>query len=141
MPPVLTPGKFVELLELARRIHVSDPVLDYIQSLVAASRSDTRLKAGLSPRAALSMLQTARTHALVRQQNFCLPDNVQSVFPALAGHRLQTAGIAEVSGDRIAAELLESTPVPCWPNSPSSQGCAPGCLTPGSNGASVRLCH
>jgi len=112
MPPVLTPGKFVELIELARRIHVSDPVLDYIQSLVAASRSDTRLKAGLSPRAALSMLQTARAHALVRQQDFCLPDNVQAVFPALAGHRLQTAGIAEVSGDRIAAEILESTPVP-----------------------------
>ncbi|HLR87053.1 MAG TPA: MoxR family ATPase [Wenzhouxiangella sp.] len=112
MQSVLTPGKFVELIELARRIHVSDPVLDYIQALVAASRSDTRLKAGLSPRAALSMLQTARAHALVKQQDFCLPDNVQAVFPALAGHRLQAAGIAEVSGERIAAEILESTPVP-----------------------------
>src|SRR5690625_3383138 len=112
MQSVLTPGKFVELIELARRIHVSDPVLDYIQALVAASKSDTRLKAGPSPRAALSMLQTARAHALVKQQDFCLPDNVQAVFPALAGHRLQAAGIAEVSGERIAAEILESTPVP-----------------------------
>lgn len=112
MQSVLTPGKFVELVELARRIHVSDPVLDYIQALVAASRSDPRLKAGLSPRAALSMLQTARAHALVKQQDFCLPDNVQAVFPALAGHRLQTTGTAEISGDRIAAEILESTPVP-----------------------------
>jgi MoxR-like ATPase len=112
MEPVLTPERVLELIESARSLHVSDPVLDYIQALVAATRQHAAARAGLSPRAALALIQTARAHALVLQQDFCLPDNVRAVFPALAGHRLQPVAEATLDGDQIALEILESTPVP-----------------------------
>ncbi len=112
MKPALNPQRVVELIELAAGVHVSEPVLDYIQALVAATRSHAAVKAGLSPRAALALIQAARAHALVMQQDFCLPDNVRTVFPALAGHRLQPAAEASMDGDAVAAEILESTPVP-----------------------------
>ena len=110
--PVLDPGRVVQLIELAGAVHVSEPVLDYIQALVAATRSHPAVKAGLSPRAALALIQTARAHALVMQQDFCLPDNVRAIFPALAAHRLQPVAESNMSGDAVAAEILESTPVP-----------------------------
>ncbi|WP_376690014.1 AAA family ATPase [Wenzhouxiangella sp. EGI_FJ10409] len=112
MQSVLSPQRVIELIEQASRLHVSEPVLDYIQALVAATRSHPAVKAGLSPRAALALIQTARAHALVMQQDFCLPDNVRIVFPALAAHRLQPAAESSMDGDAVAAEILESTPVP-----------------------------
>ena len=112
MKPALDPQRVVELIEQAANVHVSEPVLDYIQALVAATRSHAAVKAGLSPRAALALIQTSRAHALVMQQDFCLPDNVRTVFPALAGHRLQPAAESSMDGDAVAGEILESTPVP-----------------------------
>jgi MoxR-like ATPase len=110
--PVLNPEQVMQLIELAATLHVSEPVLDYIQALVAATRSHPEIKAGLSPRAALALVHVARAHALVMQQDFCLPDNVQAIFPALAGHRLQPIAEASASGDEVARAILESTPVP-----------------------------
>lgn len=112
MTPALDPERVMALIELAARLHVSEPVLDYIQALVAATRSHPAVRAGLSPRAALALIQTSRAHALVMQQDFCLPDNVRTIFPALAGHRLQPAAESTMDGDAVAAEILESTPVP-----------------------------
>jgi MoxR-like ATPase len=112
MEPVLAPDRVLELIDIASGIHVSEPVLDYIQALVAATRSHPAVQAGLSPRAALALIQTARSHALVMQQDFCLPDNVKAVFPALAAHRLQPVAETSMDGDAVAAEILESTPVP-----------------------------
>lgn len=112
MRSILDPTRVRALIDKATRLHVSEPVLDYIQALVAATRSHPGVRAGLSPRAALALIQTARAHALVMQQDFCLPDNVRSVFPALAGHRLQPNAESAQTGDEIAAEILESTPVP-----------------------------
>ncbi len=112
MEPSLDPGRVMELIGLAGELHVSEPVLDYIQALVAATRSHPAVKAGLSPRAALALIQTARAHALVMQQDFCLPDNVRTIFPALAGHRLQPVAESGMDGDAVAAEILETTPVP-----------------------------
>ncbi len=112
MEPSLDPDRVMELIGLAGELHVSEPVLDYIQALVAATRSHPAVKAGLSPRAALALIQTARAHALVMQQDFCLPDNVRTIFPALAGHRLQPVAESGMDGDAVAAEILETTPVP-----------------------------
>lgn len=112
MEPALDPARVAELTDLAAALHVSEPVLDYIQALVAATRSHPAVKSGLSPRAALALIQTARAHALVMQQDFCLPDNVRTIFPALAGHRLQPVAESGMDGDAVAAEILESTPVP-----------------------------
>ncbi|NBB93091.1 MAG: AAA domain-containing protein [Gammaproteobacteria bacterium] len=112
MDPVLDPERVIELIGTATALHLSEPVLDYIQALVAATRGHPAVRAGLSPRAALALTQTARAHALVMQQDFCLPDNVRTVFPALAGHRLQPVTESAQSGADIANEILEATPVP-----------------------------
>ncbi|MGB0514400.1 MAG: AAA family ATPase, partial [Wenzhouxiangellaceae bacterium] len=89
LAPSLSDSDLLKLIKRADRVHVSDAVLDYIQDLVQATRDEPALKAGLSPRAMLALLRTARAHALVRNQDFVLPDNVKRIFPALASHRVQ----------------------------------------------------
>ncbi len=112
LAPVLSPARVLELLTEAQTIHVSDPVLDYIQALVQATRTHAKLRAGLSPRAALALIRTARAHARVKGQDFCLPENVKRVFPYLATHRLQTLPESGVDSEAIVAEIMAATAVP-----------------------------
>src|SRR6056297_374902 len=112
MPSLLDPNALLSLIRRTSELHVSDPVLDYIQALVAATREHAAVRAGLSPRAALALIQTARAWAFVRGQSFLTPDAVKAVFPALAAHRLQTISESGMDSDTVVQEILATTPVP-----------------------------
>lgn len=112
LEPVLDPARVRALIEAAAALHVAEPVIDYIQALISATRTHVGLRAGLSTRAALALIRTARAHALVRGQDFCLPENVKRIFPALASHRLQPMPESGLSADQIVADIIETTAVP-----------------------------
>jgi len=109
---VLDPTRVIKLLNKAQALHVADPVLDYIQALIQATRTHASLRAGLSPRAALALIRTARAHALVRGQSFCLPENVKQIFPFLATHRLQTLPESGTDSETVVEEIVATTAVP-----------------------------
>jgi len=90
----------------AAKLHVAEPIVDYIHALLTESRRGT---SGLSPRAGLSLVRLCKAYAFLQGQNHVTPDDVQHVFPALAGHRL-TGQVK--SGKLAAAALLESVTAP-----------------------------
>jgi MoxR-like ATPase len=100
----------------AAQVHVAPALLDYVQALLAASRGhlagsngDAGGRRGLSPRAGLMLLAAARAHALIAGRPMVVPEDVQAVFPAVAGHRL--AGGAR-SGAVHANALLRAVALP-----------------------------
>ncbi len=112
MKPSLNPAIVVALVEQAARLHVSEPVLDYIQALIAATRSHSAIRVGLSPRAGLALIGTARAHAFLNRLDFCSPESVKTVFPALAAHRLQVQPESGLDSREIIDEILGSTAIP-----------------------------
>ncbi len=108
--PALEPARLLQLQGEVRRVHVSEALLDYVQALVEQTRVSPRCQFGLSPRAALSLLQAARAWALLEGRSMVLPEDVQRVLPSVAGHRLIPA--AETPARELVNELLEGVPVP-----------------------------
>lgn len=104
-----------ELIALQKKvyaIHASDAVIDYIQRLVAFSRYDTKLGFGLSPRATLSLMQSAKAYALVKGRDHVIPEDVQTVLEPVAGHRLQSSiDITGHQGISVVQQMLESVDV------------------------------
>jgi MoxR-like ATPase len=93
-------------------VHVSDALLDYLQALIAASRSDARFIAGLSPRAGLGLLRVAQAWAYLDGRDFVQPEDVQAVLPALTPHRLfPSVGLTQPDAD-WAARILLQVPIP-----------------------------
>jgi MoxR-like ATPase len=88
---------------------VSETLIDYVQRLLAASRSHNAIATGLSPRAGLALLQASRAMALLRGRDFCLPEDVQAVFNAISAHRLVLNSNASASASQVATDVLEST--------------------------------
>ncbi len=110
-PAVLDAAALLAAQRAARAIYVGATLLDYVQALVAQSRTLWRL--GLSPRAAQGLVRAAQGYALLAGERAVLPEHVQAVLPAVAGHRLERRGSSEAAdGERLAAELLRSVPVP-----------------------------
>jgi len=94
-------------------IHASDTLLDYLQSLITFTRTDTAYQIGLSPRAGLALLAVARAWALMAGRRHVLPEDIQAVLPAVAGHRLQLRDDqATDSGLDPVRHLMESVPLP-----------------------------
>lgn len=105
----------------AAAIHVAPALLDYVQALLAASRGhaagatgaegarrESASRRGLSPRAGLMLLAAARAHALIEGRPMVVPEDLQAVFAAVAGHRL--AGGAR-AGAALAQALLRTVPL------------------------------
>jgi MoxR-like ATPase len=86
-------------------VHASDNVLDYLQRIVAFTRESPEFAVGLSPRGALALLDSAKTWAVMHNRGHLVPEDLQVVLPAVAGHRLLPSG--DYAGDSKAlVELL-----------------------------------
>jgi len=113
--PRMSPQELVEAQQSLRQIRTAPPLLDYVQNLLTQSRRTALFAEGLSPRAGLALLQAARAWAMLDGRNHVLPDDVQAVLTAVAGHRLRPAK-GSATGHRaraeLVAELVKSVAVP-----------------------------
>lgn len=100
----LAPEILTRLQKNASKVHMSDPLVDYIQELVRQTRESPDIDIGLSPRGALALVAAAKAHAYVEHHSGVYPDDIQAVFTAVAGHRLKPAGNTSY---RTAAELCQ----------------------------------
>ena len=108
------PAEVVAMQQEAAEIEVSKSVARYIVTLVAATRKDSRLKLGVSPRGSLGLRAACRARAWLRGRNHVLPDDVKSLAVPVLAHRLVLETKARYQGltrEGVIEELLERTPV------------------------------
>ncbi|HTX06740.1 MAG TPA: MoxR family ATPase [Steroidobacteraceae bacterium] len=114
----LGPEAVVRAQALVRATHVSEPLLDYAQNLIARTRDRSDLKLGLSPRAGQGLIRGAQAWARLAGRSAVLPEDVQAVLPAVVAHRLERrdTGPRDSSGSAaatdVAGELIRTVPVP-----------------------------
>lgn len=107
LPAVVNPAQLRQWSREVEQLHVDAKVFDYLQALIQATRDDERV--GLSPRAGIALVRLSRAWAWLERRDHVLPDDVQAVFPALAGHRL-TGQVA--SGREAALRVLDRVACP-----------------------------
>ena len=98
LDPVATRAEVSALQALVHQVYVEDSLLEYILSIVAATRTETEFRAGTSVRGGLALRTAAQARALVSGRDFVLPDDVAELVPAVLAHRL---ALARQSGDAL----------------------------------------
>jgi MoxR-like ATPase len=112
LPTVMTPEELVAAQKVVQAVHASDALLDYLQAVIAATRSGRWFVDGLSPRAGIALLRAAKARALINQRDYVAPDDVQSVLPQTVAHRLvPVAGAGRGSVEQVRA-MIDAVPVP-----------------------------
>jgi len=100
-----------QIHQQAQCVMVSDLLLDYVQRLTDFTRSQAEFAYGLSPRGALALVSSARTWALMEGRNHAVPEDVQAVLPAVAGHRLRSVGEFGGDGRALVDHLLRQVDI------------------------------
>lgn len=106
--PVASAAHVVRMQDMVDSIHTSFAVLRYVRALLDYTRQHERFVHGLSPRAGQALVRAARAWAFMDNRDYVLPEDVQAVFPSLAGHRLQSK---EGTGQDMSA-VLDAVPIP-----------------------------
>ncbi len=107
MDKLMTPMDLQQLQVLVLQVHASDPLLDYVQDLIAATRSGQWFLQGLSPRAGIAVVRAAKAQALLCGRNYVAPDDVQAILPQTIAHRLIPVGDAGRGAiEQVRAMLL-----------------------------------
>jgi MoxR-like ATPase len=112
LQPVIPPDVWTQWQSRVDQIHVADSLLEYLQTLITATRDGRWFALGLSPRAGLSLLRLARARALVLGRNHVSPEDIQVLWVPAVAHRLQALPQSGRSAAAQARALLEATRVP-----------------------------
>ena len=113
LTPALTPAALLAMQRAVPAVHVSEALLDYVQALIAETRRSPAYRGGLSPRAGLALLRGAQGWATLEGRGHVLPEDLQTVLPAVVGHRLHPADDRRGTPPADLAEgLLEAVAIP-----------------------------
>lgn len=112
---VMSRQELLALQDMAAQVYIKPEVVDYLVSLVSATRTHPQLLRGASPRATLDLAAMSRAVALLRRRDFVTPEDVQQVFVETISHRLRLTPEAEARGataEQLLKALLRETASP-----------------------------
>ncbi len=90
-------------------IHVDQSVVDYMSTLVEASRSHQHVRIGVSPRGTLALYKASQALAAVRGRAYVVPEDVKELIMS------SQAVIRGITAESVIASILDSTPAPVLP--------------------------
>lgn len=106
---ILKPGELAELQKHVQRLHVAEPVQEYLVRIAAETRQHPSIALGLSPRGLLTLQRTAQAQAFLAGRSFVTPDDVLDVVVPVLSVRI---GLEQHEAARVIQEVLDAVAVP-----------------------------
>jgi len=112
LDPVISINSLLEMQLKIPKVHVSEAILDYIQTIMAGSRSGSHHYLGLSPRAGIALVRAAQTFAFTEGRDMVIPEDVQAVSGYVLEHRLDPEGSkVKHKGTPASEQLIKTIPL------------------------------
>ncbi|MDO5693932.1 MAG: MoxR family ATPase [Pseudomonadota bacterium] len=112
LPALLNTEELAALQQAVGRVHVAEPLLDYVQDLIAATRNGRWFLQGLSPRAGIALMRAARAQALIAGRDYVAPDDVQAILPQCVAHRMIPVSDAGRGAVEQVRAMIDAVPLP-----------------------------
>lgn len=106
---VITVERLMELRKQADELHVEANIYEYLVNLTEATRKDSRIALGVSPRGSIALLKMARAMALMRGGEYVVPEDVLAVIEDVWRHRIHLNARARAEGMDVSDVILEIT--------------------------------
>ena len=95
-----------EMVRMALRVHIADPLYAYAVRLAAATRNHPQVRVGVSPRGVIALTRAACSYALINGRGYVLPEDLKTLIKPVFAHRVLLSADAQLRGV-TAAEVLE----------------------------------
>jgi MoxR-like ATPase len=112
---VTDPSGLFHLQSRLNEVYVDEDLKRYMVRIATATRQDSDVEVGVSPRGSIHLFRLCRAEAACLGRGFVTPDDVKKLaVPALA-HRLvlnPDVGLKGLRQERVVEKVLAETPVP-----------------------------
>ena len=107
-------NELIEMKKEAAGVYISPVLMEYIAKIVDATRQNSSIKMGVSPRGTLAMLGAVKAYAYVNGRDYCIPEDVITLAPYVFAHRIAlVSGMTRQGGSkRLVQEIVSSITVP-----------------------------
>jgi len=116
--PVLTLQEVLDLQDRAEKVRLDDSLMDYLLAIVSETRRSELFALGVSTRGAMALHKAVKALALVRDRDYCLPDDIKDLAPMVLAHRVTLRvgqGVQRhrsEEAEQAIRDIVESVPVP-----------------------------
>ncbi|QDY09544.1 MoxR family ATPase [Micromonospora sp. HM134] len=115
LQPVTDTATVGEMVRMARRVHIAEPLYGYAVRLATATRQHPQVRVGVSPRGVIALTRAACAYALIDGRGWIMPEDLKALVEPVFAHRLLLTADAQVRGVTAADVLRQavaSVPVP-----------------------------
>jgi MoxR-like ATPase len=114
LQPVMHRDELIMLQALVRKVKVERLIAQYVVELSGATRRDSRLRVGCSPRGSKMLLRASQARAVLMGRDFVVPDDIQALAVPVMGHRITLRSVSSAPDEaaQIIEELVNQTEVP-----------------------------
>ena len=112
---VISLEELVAAQQAIREVHVNDAIRDYVVDIVRATREESQLILGSSPRGSVYLIHAAQARAAMQGIDYVRPDDVKECAPTVLGHRIILRGEVRArgtTGPDIIRQIMEAVPTP-----------------------------
>jgi MoxR-like ATPase len=113
--PVVSAEDVLHMQNMVRRVYVAPVIKQYIVELTRATRGNSDVYLGSSPRGSLGLFRAGQVRAAINGRDYVLPDDVKALAEFVLSHRMMVdpaARLREITTDLIVSEVLKVLPVP-----------------------------
>jgi len=118
LDPVLTLQEVLDLQDRVEKVRLDDSLMEYLLAIISETRRSELIALGASTRGAMALHKTAKALALVRDRDYCLPDDIKELAPMVLAHRVtlhasqSTRRHRSEEAEQVLRDIVESVPVP-----------------------------
>ncbi|MBX3096428.1 MAG: MoxR family ATPase [Fimbriimonadaceae bacterium] len=112
---VATLDEILAAQNAVRRVHVSEPVKEYVVDVVRGTRDNAQLALGASPRGSLYLMLAGQARAAMDSRDYVSPDDIKAIAPLVLGHRVIVRAEARArgaTGPDLIKQVLSTVPTP-----------------------------
>lgn len=115
LKPVVTMDDINYVQENYKNVHINDDIKNYILDIIVATRKNSKIEVGCSPRATLSLMKGSQAYAAINGRDYVLPEDVKEMAPSILIHRLvlkSENSTVDNEGEYIISDILNSIKTP-----------------------------
>jgi MoxR-like ATPase len=104
-----------EMVRMAMRVHIAEPLYTYAVRLAAATRNHPQVRVGVSPRGVIALTRAACAFALINGRGYVLPEDLKSLLEPVFAHRILLSADAQlrvVTAAEVLDDAIRQVPVP-----------------------------
>ncbi|MBU5294371.1 MoxR family ATPase [Anaerosalibacter bizertensis] len=113
LPTVVSQDELDYVLNNYGKVKITEDVMDYILDIVEATRNNSKIQLGVSPRGSIALFKACQSYAAINGRDYIIPEDVKELCPYVFNHRILIKGASDIKTSKdILSNILKDIKVP-----------------------------